>query len=519
MKTMCALGLVLLVTTLLRGQELEPQLKVDLGNGVSLDLVLIQAGSFTQGSPLGEAGRSDDEAQRRVTLTKDFYIGKTAVTRAQWERFATETHYRTEAESGPAGGFGWDGSKMSQRKEFTWRNPGFPQDGDHPVCIVTVADAAKFNQWLSQRIKRQVKLPTEAQWEYACRAGTTGAWHNDGTLAQADEVAWHKLNAGNMTHPVTSKKANAWRLHMGGNVSEWCADFYAPYEAGSVTDPLQKNGNLSDKPRIVLRGGSWARDPKNTRSAARFRSDAGSRNADTGFRVVCSTNTLASPSPAPAVADGGLPRMKPVVPGPAPQSPPAPYSPPPAITNADLGSSQSSSFSFGGLICLLAPFALVFGVIVMIVRRVTGGGSAASTQARMTGVGIGAASSPFAQRGSSGFGTQGVRLMPDGFWLNINAPRGRRVRYSYRPAGGMDVTDELAYEPGADGHFVYTGTAPESVRILDAGSDVDIDQLSTGSIYDSGPGANMPTSTTDSGFPSHHSRSVDTPSTRYPSAY
>jgi hypothetical protein len=306
---------------------------------------------------------------------------------------------------------------------------------------------------------------------------------------------------------------------MGGNVSEWCADFYAPYEPGEVTDPLQRNSNLSDKPRIVLRGGSWARDPKNTRSAARFRSDARSRNADTGFRVVCAVSKITTPAPTVAgPTPMTLPRMNPTNPPPAPL-PPAPSH----FESAHEASSGSSSFGIGGLLCFLMPVAFVMWLVFKIFRRLTGGGSPAATQARMTGTGLGMAASPFGQRSTPpAGGKRGVRLVDDGFWLLLDAPRGTPIRYSYRPSGGMDVTGEVAYEPGAEGHFVYTGSAPESVRILDAGGAIDPDQLSTGSMYDSGPGAHIGPTTT--GFRSsssgqHRSSSSSSSSSRYPAAY
>ncbi|WP_367872126.1 formylglycine-generating enzyme family protein [Luteolibacter sp. Populi] len=422
----------------------EPVLKLDLGNGVGLDLVLIPAGGYVQGSPADEAGRASDETQRIARISHDFYIGRSAVTRAQWERFIAETRYKTESEVGSSGGYGWNGRALEQRKDFTWKNPGFPQTPDHPVSLLTFPDAQAFCAWLEKKTGRKVTLPTEAQWEYACRAGTTGPWHGE----DAYITGWHKENAGDGTRPVGSKPPNPWGLFIAGNVSEWCLDWYGPYPEGPATDPLQQNPNLSDKPRRVLRGGSWLRGVSNTRSAARYRADPRSRNADTGFRIVCGLEAAQVAQVTPPVEVESSGRMG--------QDPPPADNPPPSRQTPAFPESGGSTgvALVKGLACILIPFAIIFTLIRRALRR-------KQDQAPPP-----PPSDSFLRRTPGG---SVVRKVDDGFWVHGDWPEGTPLTLRYVVAG-VALVQEILYRPGSGGQFVYTGNTPDTISVL-AGSD------------------------------------------------
>lgn len=399
-----------------RAQSPEPALSLNLGSGVLLETVLVRAATFRQGSPLTEAGRGEDEAEREVTISRDFYIGRYEVTVGEFRRFVSETGYKTEAEKGTSGGFGWNGQALEQRFGFNWENPGFAQTDRHPVTIVTFDDAQAFTRWLSKRIGRTVTLPTEAQWELAARGGSTSVFPSPGPRARVADLGWSKANAPDGTRPVGSKEPNAIGLFdMAGNVAEWCLDWYGPYPPGPIIDPLETRMTLSDKPRRVLRGGSWLRDAKNGRSAARHRNTPGTRNADNGFRVVASTTTA---PPLPAAAEAPAP-----APSPADQA----------------GDPQWVSI------------AKLVGVLVALRLGILGVGKL------------------FGKKSGTARGADGVKtnIEGDGFRIRT-APlkTGSRVHYRY-VADGQEITGSVT-SPDASGisQMIYTGARPSSVEIL-----------------------------------------------------
>ncbi|MBF0227294.1 MAG: SUMF1/EgtB/PvdO family nonheme iron enzyme [Desulfobacterales bacterium] len=261
-------------------------------NSIGQKFVYIKPGTFMMGSPLGEEGRDSDEVQHSVTISKGFYMQTTEVTQGQWKDFVDETGYKTEAETGD-GAYGWTGSEWKKDKKYNWKNPGFSQDNSHPVTCVSWNDVKTFISWLNKKENTsKYRLPTEAEWEFAARAGTTSAFANGGISEMGcgnepnlDKMGWYCGNSGNKTHPVAQKQSNAWGLYdMHGNVWEWCSDWYGGYPSSSVTDPVGVN-NSSDR---VLRGGSWGGFAWLCRSALRSRDAPGGRYSGNGFRVAAS---------------------------------------------------------------------------------------------------------------------------------------------------------------------------------------------------------------------------------------
>ncbi len=255
---------------------------ITLPGNVELDMIGInpgaflmigsEPGTFLMGSPKDELGRENDETQHEVTLTKAYWLGKYEVTQAQYEA-------------------------------IMGTNPSYFKGADLPVECVSWNDAMDFCAKLTEIEKAagrlpegyEYTLPTEAQWEYACRAGTTTAFNNGTNIPTAeqidkepcpnlDEVGWYVGNSDGMTHPVGQKQPNAWGLYdMHGNVYEWCSDWYDDYPTEAVTDPA---GPISVRDEYrVIRGGSWNSYADGCRSAIRINDHPDYSISHGGFRV------------------------------------------------------------------------------------------------------------------------------------------------------------------------------------------------------------------------------------------
>ena len=248
-----------------------------------VETVLIKAGKFTMGSPENEADRQANETQHEVTLTKDFYMGKYEVTNAQYAAFLNNTGVGSDGNGSLTGSdnklkFIYDHASWG----VVWNNDSwFPAAGksDYPVISATWYGAMAYAEWAGGT------LPTEAQWEYACRAGTTTTYFFGNDPDALGDYAWYNGNAEGMTHEVGTKKPNAWGLYdMYGNVYERCLDSWdkSDYRPDPITDPISPNSG-SDK---TARGGCWNDPESKCRTAARFSNSVTGYRTYTGFRVI-----------------------------------------------------------------------------------------------------------------------------------------------------------------------------------------------------------------------------------------
>ncbi len=235
--------------------ESENSLRFDLGDGVMLEMVPIPAGSFRMGD---EQGQAEEKPVHKVTLSQPFYLGKFEVTQQQWKAVMGRL----------------------------WSH--FPGD-ENPVDRISWQHCQEFIAKLNETFAGQgvsFFLPTEAQWEYACRAGNSGLYGFGNGPAQLGEYAWFEANAEGKTHPVGQKLPNAWGLYdMHGNVLEWCADWYAEdyYRQSPAVDPA----GPSEGSHRILRGGSWSDGPFYCRSASRYCLPPWFCVSCYGFRVAC----------------------------------------------------------------------------------------------------------------------------------------------------------------------------------------------------------------------------------------
>jgi formylglycine-generating enzyme required for sulfatase activity len=239
-------------------------------NSIGMKLVLIPKGTFTMGPTIDEKELFGHEEQHEVTISQDYYLGVTEVTQAQYEKMMGKNPSY------------FQGAKVGNANTAL------------PVENVSWDDAVEFCKKLSdlpeeKKAGRVYRLPTEAEWEYACRSGSKSAYSFGESSKSLGDYAWFDQNSNGQTDPVGQKKPNAWGLYdMLGNVWEWCSDWYDEYPKGAVSDPT---GPIKGSVR-VYRGGSWSNVAVGCRSAYRRRSAPSLRGDHLGFRVALSPSGI-----------------------------------------------------------------------------------------------------------------------------------------------------------------------------------------------------------------------------------
>lgn len=286
---LCSLGAL--------ADSISNSLSLPLGQSQKMDFVWIKPGEFQMGSPSSDdLAEADEKPQRRVRIERGFYLARTTVTLGQFRQFVQETGYKTDAETdtrpGRRGGHGFSAERGRLEgwfPQYTWTNSGWPMTDTFPVGNVSWNDAVKFCEWLGVKTKKRVRLPTDAEWEYACRAGTTNIFFTGDDPASLrgfanvpDKSFCDRLNhsAGSSTFPfddgypftapVASFKPNPWGLYdMLGNVFQWCGD----------EDPANPE-------KRILRGGSYNFNIQTCRCAGHGFAKPEARYSYTGFRVL-----------------------------------------------------------------------------------------------------------------------------------------------------------------------------------------------------------------------------------------
>ena len=269
-----------------RKKETNSKPEKEITNSIGMKLVLISKGTFQIGSLPEKFGSLDNASPHKVTLTRDYYLDAFEVTQAQYSRVMGKNPSK------------FQGDEVAERDTKTGRVVKLIDTSNHPVEQVSWAEVVDFCRKLSElpeekQAGRVYRLPTEAEWEYACRAGSKTAYCFGESPELLGDYAWYMENSKyqsyplreNQTQSVGKKKPNAWGLYdMHGNVQEWCSDWYGEYPKGAVTDPIGPEQG-SDR---VFRGGAYWQPVMYHNSAVRFRLPPYHISGSNGFRVAMS---------------------------------------------------------------------------------------------------------------------------------------------------------------------------------------------------------------------------------------
>jgi formylglycine-generating enzyme required for sulfatase activity len=254
--------------------EGKPYMETIPGTSVTFEMMPIPGGTFRMGSPAGEAGRAEDEGPQHEVTLKPFWIGKYEVTWSEYDKFWLDTSVVQASYTAEIKAAGVD-ALTRPTPPYADESFGFGK-GKQPLISVGHHAAMEYARWLSKKTGKVYRLPTEAEWEYACRAGTTTAYSFGDDAAALGDHAWYADNAEGQPHPVGGKKANPWGLFdMHGNTAEWVLDLYQKdaYAAGAGKTSVQPVVMPTERiyPHVV-RGGSWDHDAPALRCAARLAS-------------------------------------------------------------------------------------------------------------------------------------------------------------------------------------------------------------------------------------------------------
>ncbi len=278
---------------------------------ISFDMVLIPAGSFRMGSPANEAGRKDDEGPQHEVRIDNFYLCTTEATIEIFMAYYQETvsakrDFITTQESQKETEKSDTGVDAITGPTPVYGDMTMGYENQHPAMGMTWHNAMTFCRWLSKKTGKEYRLPTEAEWEYACRAGATNAFGVGNDSEKLKDVAWYEATADSETSAVGRKEANAWGLYdMLGNVREWVSDFYSPdaYKQAAAKAPAVNPKGPETGQVHVARGGDYSCPPEELRCAARAFEEKWWRSGDPqipkskwwlpemdiiGFRVACS---------------------------------------------------------------------------------------------------------------------------------------------------------------------------------------------------------------------------------------
>ncbi len=314
-------------------------IEVETTNSIGMKMVLIPPGEFLMGSsddqvdaalklaeaikadqPTKDRTRNNERPQHKAVITKPLLMSATEVTIGEFKKFAAAARYQTEAEiAGTVAG------QPLPKHVQTYSNPGYVASDGLPAAFITWNDAVAYCKWLSEQEKKTYRLPTEAEWEYSCRAGTTTQFSFGDDQDELPKYGWHNKNAGGKSHPVGTLLPNPFGLFdMHGNLYEWCRDYFDEkwYGETSTNDPRGPSAGYAR----MIRGGSWANDVSNCRNAYRNQVTQVHRAAHNGFRCVAELEIpTAAPSVALASSPVARPTPKPALVGSAPPLAVAPF--------------------------------------------------------------------------------------------------------------------------------------------------------------------------------------------------